>query len=337
MYTKTVISISLKSEFLDDIFIDGACAGNYWSLHFNAFHQAGFHVQLVTVLGTGDVVDGVEAFKTIHKIVRQNSDKLQKVTHIDDLYAAMRTGKLGVIYHMQGAENLGSDIGNLDLYYDLGLRVLQLAYNRRNYWCEGCLEPDQNTGLSNLGRRLITACNETGIVIDGSHCSTGSVLESCEISDKPVICSHSNAYAVHPSRRNIPDEVIYALADTDGVVGVCGFPPFVSSQRPLTLRHFIDHIDHIESLVGIDHISLGFDYFFRDFEEMHMKRMIEIGLWDEETYLSSLPWVWPSGLDDISQVIPRLSQGLKDAGYSPSETRKIFGLNLMRVFSEVWK
>lgn len=281
--------------------------------------------------------DGIDAYKTINQIVHQNSDKLQKVGNIDDLYGAKRTGKLGVIYHMQGAENLGSDIGNLFLYYELGLRVLQLAYNRRNYWCEGCLEPDQTTGLSNLGRRLITACNEIGIVIDGSHCSTGSVLEACKLSEKPVVCSHSNAYAVHPSRRNIPDEVIYALADTDGVVGVCGFPPFVSHQRPLTLGHFIDHIDHIESLVGIDHISLGLDYFFRDFDEIHVKWMIEIGLWDEETYLSSLPWVWPSGLDDISLVIPRLTRGLEDAGYSTSEIRKIFGLNLMRVFSRVWK
>lgn len=332
-----MITISSKDELLDAIFIDGACAGNYWGLHFDTFHKAGFHAQLVTVLGTGDVMDGVEAFKTIHQIIRQNPDKLLKVTHIDDLNTAKREGTLGVICHMQGAENLGSDIGNLNLFYDLGLRVLQLAYNRRNYWCEGCLEPDQSTGLSNLGRRLVSACNETGIVIDGSHCSTGSVLQVCELSDKPVICSHSNAYAVHPSRRNITDEVIFALADTNGVVGVCGFPPFVSSQRPLTLHHFIDHIDHIESLVGIDHISLGLDYFYRDFEEMHIKRMIDIGLWDEETYVTSLPWVWPSGLDDISRIIPCLTSGLTDAGYSSSEIRKIFGLNLMRVFSEVWK
>lgn len=332
-----VMTIPEDEDSLNEIIIDGACVGNFWSLYFDTFHRAGFHAQLVTVLGTGDIIDGIEAYKTLNQIIRQNNQTLIKVTCMADLYDAKRDGKLGVIYHMQGAENLGSDIDNLSLHYDLGLRVLQLAYNRRNYWCEGCLEAFQSTGLSNLGRRLITACNTMGVVIDGSHCSWGSVLEACEISDKPVICSHSNTYAVHPSRRNISDEVLCAIADTGGVVGVCGFPPFVSNKRPLTIDHVIEHIDHIETLVGIDYISLGLDYFFPDFYENHINRMIEIGLWDEETYSASLPWVWPKGLDDIAQVIPNLTLSLTNTGYSRSEIRKIFGLNLVRVFSRVWR
>lgn len=332
-----MISILTDEDSSDDIIIDGACVGNYWSQVFEKFHLGGFNGQLVTVLGTGDLKDGIEAYKTINQIIRQNADKLIQVTNIDDIYKAKKQGKVGIIYHMQGAENLGADIGNLGIHYQLGLRVLQLAYNRRNFWCEGCLETNQNTGLSKLGRRLIAACNNQGVVIDGSHCSWGSIIEACELSEKPVICSHSSAYTLCPTYRNVSDEVIYAVADTGGVIGACSFPPFISSERPLTMKHFIDHINYISDLVGPDHVSLGLDYYYQEIGEINIQNMIGMGIWEEEVYCASLPWTWPPGLDDITTSIPNIRSALADTGFTRDEIRGILGHNLMRIFSQVWK
>jgi len=257
------------------------------------------------------------------------------ITSVDQILLAKEMHKLGIIYHMQGAENLGADVANLEIHWRLGLMVLQLAYNRRNHWCEGCLEPNQHVGLSNLGRRLIPECNRLGVVIDGSQTSWGSVIEACELSKHPVICSHSNPYSIYQNMRNISDEVIFAIADTGGVVGITSFPLFVSDERPALMSSLMHHFTHVADLAGSDHLSIGFDYFFRDFNERNWSAMVRTGCWDLENYPSQEHLIWPEGLEDITGAIPNLAQRLSDSGFSRPGIKGILGGNLMRVFSQV--
>jgi membrane dipeptidase len=319
-----------------DIIIDGACAGMYWNSVFDHFCNGGYTAQLITVHGLGDVKDGIDAYKSMHQFIHRNQDRMMLVTSVSQIHKAKAEGKIGVIFHLQGAENLGADPGNLEIHWRLGLRVLQLAYNRRNYWCEGCLERGPDPGLSNLGRRLIAECNRLGIVIDGSHTSWRSVTEACELSGDPVICSHSNPYAVHQNRRNISDEVIYAIADTGGVVGINGFPLFVSDEQPARMDTFINHFSYVSDLVGSHHLATGLDYFFRDFGKKNWNSLVAMGCWDDDAYPPGQRLEWPQGLDDISAGIPNLAQGLSEGGFSKGEITGILGGNLLRVFNKVW-
>ena len=338
-YDKTMKRAPVISNHLidsEDIIIDGACSGTYWNSVFDHFCNGGYTAQLITVHGLGDVKDGIDAYKTMHQFIHRNRDRVMLTTSVSQILEAKEKGKLGVILHMEGAENLGADLGNLEIHGRLGLRVLQLAYNRRNYWCEGCLERGPDPGLSNLGRRLIPECNRLGIVIDGSHTSWRSVVEACELSRDPVICSHSNPYAVYQNRRNISDEVIYAIADTGGVVGINAFPLFVSDERPIRMETFISHFTYVSDLVGSHHLSTGLDYFFRDFGEKNRSSLVAMGYWDDESYPPGQRLEWPQGLDDISAGIPNLAQGLSDGGFSKGEIKGILGENLLRVFRQVW-
>ena len=321
----------------DDIIIDGTCVANYWISAFEQFYEGGFNAQIVSLLGVGDIRDGIDAYRAMNRFIRDNPKKIQKVSSINDIINAKKNDKIAVIYHMQGAENLGTDPDNLEIHYQLGLRVLQLAYNRRNAWCEGCNEFSQEVGLSKLGIHLIDECNRLGVIVDGSHTSWRSVIDACEISSSPVICSHSNPYEVYNSNRNISDEVICAIADTEGVIGINAFPTSVSSKRPITSDIFIKHFTYVSDLVGPEYISIGLDYYFRNFGLDIYQNMIKMGYWTEELYPEIPPWTWPQGIDDITRAIPNLALSLYKNGFSRREIRGILGGNLFRVFRQAWK
>src|SRR5690606_23579948 len=136
------------------------------------------------------------------------------------------------------------DLHLLDTYKALGVGVIQLTYNVRNRLGDGASE-ETDAGLSHFGIAFVRRCNELGIIVDCSHTGARTTLDAIEVSSQPVIFSHANARAVHPSNRNITDEQIRALAAKGGVIGVVGFPGFVSHMARPSLDRFIDHIDHI--------------------------------------------------------------------------------------------
>ena len=197
----------------DLIAIDGACTGDYWQANALKFHQGGFTAQLVTVNGSEVMAPTMQRFKSLGAFINRNADKLSVAMSIDQIHEAKRSGKLAAIYHFQGADPLEADIGWAEIYWRLGLRVLQLSDNRSNCWVSGCLE-DGDEGLSRLGKLLIPELNRLGIVVDGSQTAERSVLEACELSSAPVILSHSNPAAICKSRRNVSDALIRAVAQT---------------------------------------------------------------------------------------------------------------------------
>ena len=217
----------------------------------------------------------------------------------------------------------------------MGIRVTQLAYNRRNAYADGCEEP-ANAGLSRKACELVPELNRLGIVIDVSHTAERSALEACEISTAPVIASHSNAKAIQDSRRNISGDLIKAIARSGGTVSMNGYPPFVSNDHPSSLNRFIDHFAHIGHLVGPQHVAIGLDYPTRDIGRTYYEALIRNGLWSRETYPLPPPWQWPKGLRDPS-MFPNLAKRLAERGFSKEEVRGIMGSNLLRVFEKAWK
>jgi len=256
------------------------------------------------------------------------------VTTVEDIYRAKREGKLGVGFHFQNSRPVEYDLRLLRVFHRLGVRVIQLTYNEKNPVGDGSTERT-DSGLSMYGRKMVEEMNRLGIVVDCSHVGYKTTMEAMEFSKLPVMFSHSNAFGVYPSKRNIKDDQIKALARSGGVIGMNGFPGFVSKDsfvdknRGPSLDQLLDHVDYIAKLVGTDHIGLGLDYSQSNPEDY--KRWG----YEPDTYPMP-PWHYPTGIDEVSKL-SSFTKGLKGRGYSDADVRKILGENFIRVFKAVWK
>jgi membrane dipeptidase len=198
----------------------------------------------------------------------------------------------------------------LRVFHRLGLRLLTVAWSRRNQAADGAWEARTGGGLTSFGVKLVEECNGLGIVLDISHLAPAGVKDVLEVSSAPVIASHSNAHALCPSPRNLTDGQLRALAEKGAVVGVTFVPAFVSERaEDASLERLLDHIGHIVQTAGIDHVGLG-----SDFDGFHPPE--------------------PKGLEDVT-CMPAITAGLVTRGYAEEDVRKILGGNFMRVFREV--
>ena len=239
-----------------------------------------------------------------------NTDSLVLATMAEDIERAKQTGKVAAVVGIEGAESLEGELGLLRIFHRLGVRLLTIAWSRRNEAADGIQEARTGGGLTNFGLKLVEECNRLGIMVDISHLAPAGVRDVLETSSKPVIASHSNAYALCPHPRNLTDQQLTALAENGGVVGVTFVPSFIAEDRKeASLEKLLDHIDHIVRVAGIDHVGLGSDF----------------------DGFSPPP---PAGLEDVTRL-PGITAGLLSRGYSADEVRKILGGNFLRVFRQV--
>ena len=186
-------------------------------------------------------------------------DRMMLVRGPNDVEQAKKSGKLGVLINFQNSAAIGLDLKNLDTFYDMGLRQIQLTFNWRNWVGDGCTERTQ-AGLSYFGVDMVHRMNELGMLVDVSHTGYQSTLDAIEVSKGPIIFSHANCKAVCDHPRNKTDEQIKALAAKGGVMGLTCFNWFVSNKPLSTLDDVLDHYDYLMKLVGVDHIGIGSDF-----------------------------------------------------------------------------
>lgn len=279
-----------------------------------------------------------EAVKEINKMYRlaeQKSDKALIVTKTDDIKRAKAEGKLGLIMAFQGANPLEDDwLNTLPALYRLGIRVMALTYNERNLLGYGCTEP-KDEGLTAYGRQVVRGMNQLGMLIDGSHVGLRTVMDAIELSEDPVVFTHSNVNAICPHERNLPDEVIKVVAETGGVIGIAAWEPICARPgKEGTLADFLDHIDYIVNLVGsADNVGIGSD---RNDNMRVMPTRSDFEL-RYRYMLKNAKKVSPGlvGYDEIHDIV-NVTKGLVARGYKDEDIKKILGGNWMRVASQVW-
>ena len=266
--------------------------------------------------------------------------RLTLIERTADFAEVKANGKFGVLFHFQGTEPIEDDVNLIDAYKALGVGMIQLAYNIKNRVGDGC-EERTDAGLSNFGLQVIERLNEARVVVDCTHTGYRTTMDAIEASTRPVVFSHSNAKAVKDSPRNITDDQIKAAAATGGLIGMVGFPAFVSASPKPTLDEFIDHIDHVVKLVGDDHVGLGLDYYWGqapiadDEEAMRLyEEHVAAGTWRPEAYPPP-PYHYPDGIA-TPRDLRNLTKRLLERGYGEEATKKILGGNWVRVFREVW-
>lgn len=259
---------------------------------------------------------------------------IRPVTRLADIHAAKFENRVGIIFGFQNSTPIEDDLNLVEVFYRLGVRVIQITYNDLNFVGAGCYER-QDVGLSQFGVDLVKEMNRLGMVIDLSHVGYRTTMEAIEVSEAPVWFSHANPMALREHCRNKTDEQVKALVAKGGVVGANIFPPFLKRGYNATLDDVIEVIDHWVKVAGSDHVSIGLDFTENQSEEwfqwlMGGKRRGSM------VYPLQLPLKLPQGIARADEF-PNLTQGLMSHGYSEKDIQKILGLNVLRLFERVWK
>ena len=254
----------------------------------------------------GSLMRTMQGFDAVYKLF-EKSPELKHVASYEDAMEAKANNQIAALLSIEGGEALEGDLSVLRMLYKLGLRCIGLTWNQRNRIAEGVGDCVSGGGLSVFGRELIKEMNRLGVIVDVSHLSEPGFWDVIEVSEKPIIASHSNAKAICDHVRNLTDDQIKALAKNGGVMGMNFCRPFVGSGEVVTIDDLLDHVDHIVKLVGPDHIGLGSDF-------------DGIG-------------AAPDGLDDIT-CIPLITEGLVQRGYDDETIIKFLGGNYLRVLRE---
>lgn len=254
--------------------------------------------------------------------VAESPDQLAIVTRPEEIAEAKRTGKTSFMLGLEGAEAIGTELSVLRNLYRIGVRVITLTWHQRNMVADGSGEPS-DSGLSKFGRELVREMNRIGMIVDVSHLGQKGFWDTIEMSQSPIIASHSNARALCEHPRNLHDDQLKALAKKGGLVGICFCAPYIHKESA-TIHEVLDHIDHTAHLIGVDNIALGPDWV--DYAEK-----VVIDCMDPNSYLAKGTSIttFAKGLEKATEL-PNLTIGLMERGYSEEEIRGILGLNFIR-------
>ena len=272
---------------------------------------------------------------TLYRQIHRNGDLVLART-ADDIQSAKQTGRFAIVLAFQSSAALDQRLDMVEIYYRLGVRSMNLAYNRAEAPADGCMEP-RNGGLTNFGRQLVVELNRTGMLLDLSHTGRRASLEAMELSSAPVAFTHSNAAALYEHPRNITDEQIRRCAETGGVIGINGHPAFIrAGTASPTCEDYLAHVDHMVAAAGIDHVGLGLDFSFLPGEQIpqaRYARMMAEKVFSPDT-LPPPPWTYPWG---DARNLGQLTEALLRRGWSDDDVLKILGGNFLRLFQAVWR
>jgi membrane dipeptidase len=297
------------------------------------FRAAGLSYVSVNVgMDLNPVAQVMTVIAGFRKSLVEAGDRFVLVETVADIEAAAASDRMGVGFDLEGSMPLLDRPEMVALYRKLGVRQIHFAYNRNNSVADGC--HDVERGLTDLGRRMVAAVNEAGLLMDCSHTGRRCSLEIMEVSTQPVIFSHANPLALVEHGRNVTDEQIRACAATGGVVCVSGVSAFLGTRTP-SAEDVARHAAYVADLVGIDHAGIGLDIGFS-----------EDGLDDDPPGRYDPDYWWPKAAGYDRGLRPmvyaavetwqELSVALERTGMSESEAAQVLGGNMARVARAVW-
>ncbi len=203
------------------------------------------------------------------RMARTRPDAIRVCRTVAEIEAAEAAGAIAAILHLEGAEGIGTDLGELEVLHAAGLRSVGPVWSRPNAFGTGIpfrfpADPDEGPGLTDAGKRLVLEANRLGILVDVSHLNAAGFLDVAALTDRPLVATHSNAHALSPSARNLTDRQLATIAETHGLVGLNFAVPFLRddgrrvSDTPLTAC--VRHLDHLIERLGETGVALGSDF-----------------------------------------------------------------------------
>lgn len=285
----------------------------------------------VVMLNVGFGDDSIEAhlrmLATFRAWLAARPEQYRLIRSVADIHAARAAGQLAVGFDIEGANAIGDQLSLIELYRDLGVRWMLLAYNQNNRVGGGC--QDDDSGLSAFGRSMLEEMARVGMIGCCSHTGYRTAREAIDVSPAPLIFSHSNPRALHEHPRNIPDELIRACAARGGVIGINGIGIFLGGNDA-SPTNVARHIAYVAELVGIEHVGIGLDF-------IHDSHEIDV-------YLAANPDKFPphlgyeAGMNMMPPAeLPALACELRALGMADVELTAVFGRNWLRLAERVWR
>ena len=298
-------------------------------------------------VGSVGSMPSLEAFeKTVRDVMRweqeidKHSQTLSRVRLARDIDAASEAGTTGLIYGLQDGVLFEDDLERLGALFQMGVRVIQPTYNRRNLLGDGCMEP-ADAGMSRTGIEAIKRMNELKILIDLSHCGRQTAADAIAASSAPVSFTHTGCYALASHPRHRTDDEIRAIADSGGVTGIYIMPYLANGAQPKA-ADVIRHIEHALKIAGENHVAVGTDGsisptsvtpdFMEKFRQITRERA-ELGI--AAPLETDTGYLFASDLNTAGRFVS-LAEKLLERGHSEAVVAKVMGGNLYRLFGEVW-
>lgn len=254
----------------------------------------------------------------LFRIEAASGGEVKVVRTIDDLTSAIDAGKIATILHFEGAEAIDPGLNSLEVFYHAGLRSLGIVWSRPNAFGHGVPfrlphSPDTGPGLTDAGKELVRACNRLGIMIDLSHINERGFCDVADISDAPLVATHSNVHALCPSTRNLTDEQLSIIRQSNGVVGLnfanCFLREDGLEHDDTPIQLMVRHIDYLVDRLGIDGVAFGSDF-------------DGVGI--------------PKEIGDVAGL-PKLISALSERGYDTESLRKLAYQNWVNLLRRTWK
>lgn len=271
-------------------------------------------------------------------------DDVRRAAVPEDIEAAKKDGGRCLYFMINGVplplvfQSVEEELKYVEIFFQLGARMAHLTYNRRNLIGDGCGEQSDG-GLSDFGRAAIAEMNRVGMIVDVAHSGWRTSLEAARASARPMCASHTVACALNEHMRGKPDDVIRAIADTDGFVGICAIQEFLGRTGDIVAM--LDHIDYVAKTFGADHVAIGTDRPYRPphFDSEQEKAGLPPTLrhpwrhlWPEGCMARKPQWDEPGSRLSIEWTNwPMLTVGLVQRGYTDDDVRKIVAGNVLRV------
>ena len=258
----------------------------------------------------------------------ETTPRLMLCRSFADVQRAKAEDRIGFILTMEGAEPLDHDAYLLQIFYQLGLRMLSLTHARTNAAASGGIfaaAGSPSDGLTAFGRELVTECDRLGILLDLAHINAAGFEEICALANRPVIVSHTNARRFYDVERNISDVQIKMIGARGGVIGINAI--LVSSKKEeATLDHYIDHVEHVANLIGIDGVGIGFDFCEFLWRQMPVAEREEL-----DAKLTSPQFI--AELSNHSQA-RNVTRKLIERGFNDEDIAKILRGNWLRILRQ---
>lgn len=315
--------------------IDGLQYANWSEKIFRQMNEGGVHAVHVTITYHETFRETVLNIEKWNRWFEKHPDLIFHGRTADDVALAKKTGRTAIFFGSQNPSCIEDDIGLVEILHTLGLRFMQLTYNNQSLLATGCYE-DDDTGLTRMGRAVVTEMNRVGMVVDMSHSCERSTLEAIAHSTRPITISHANPHNWHAALRNKSDSVLKALGERGGMLGFSIYPHHLKGGSDCTLQSFCDMIARTADLMGEDHIGIGTDL-CQDQPDSIVEWM-RTGRWtktiDYGEGSAAAPGfpAMPDWFED-NRHFGNVAKGLATAGLTKAQTDKIMGGNWHRFFA----